>query len=233
MPIKYNDVVLWGHSYQEYIQMFALGPEDLNKNIINCRGGPATFNAMLSKQGGKVISTDPLFALPFDKMKQEIDQVFTNMLKVLKKYQDRFVWKTVTSPDELAKRRYQDIKDFLQDFPEGKKAGRYQGYRITELPYAHDSFDLALCSHYLFSNCPDQSMEYHVKVIEKMAYIAKEVRIFPLLDSQGEIPELVGPVIQKLHETEHGVEIKAVPYEFQQKGNAMLKVWLQVCEVKS
>ena len=103
---------------------------------------------------------------------------------------------------------------------------------MTELPYQHDEFDLALCSHYLFSNCPNQSLEYHVEVIQNLANVAKEVRIFPLLNSHGEIPALVGPVIQKLHESEHGVEIKSVPYEFQKNGNAMLRVWLQVCEVK-
>ena len=57
------------------------------------------------------------------------------------------------------------------------------------------------------------------------------MRIFPLLDSLGDIPDLVGPVTKALHENNLGVEIRAVPYEFQKKGNAILRVWAQMCEV--
>ena len=90
MTIKYNDIVLWGHGYQEYIDMFALTAEDLKKNILNCRGGPANFNAILTQKGGHVISCDPLFALPFDQMQQTIDQVFSQMLTILKKISRSF-----------------------------------------------------------------------------------------------------------------------------------------------
>ncbi len=61
MAFTLEQVVPWGRSYDEYIQMFALSQTDLEKRILGCGDGPAGFNAQLSQQGGRVISVDPIY----------------------------------------------------------------------------------------------------------------------------------------------------------------------------
>lgn len=231
MTIAYHDILLWGHSFDAYKNMFNLTKDDLESTILDCCGGPSSFNAELTARGGHVTSTDPLFSLTNKKLQSRIEAVFTEMLLLLEEHKDRFNWKDVQSPEALAEQRRKNIKIFLQDFQEGIKEGRYLPDVPPDLPFQHYQFDLALCSHFLFANNAEKASDYHLDVITKLTDVAKEVRIFPLLDSTGEIPAVVGPVSQGLYELGYGVEIKAVPYQFQKKGNAMLRVWAQTCEI--
>ncbi len=61
MGIKYVDVVPWGRSFDEYLEMFLLTPVDLDKKIIGVGDGPASFNARMFQQGKTVISVDPIY----------------------------------------------------------------------------------------------------------------------------------------------------------------------------
>ncbi len=48
MGLKLENVVPWGRSLAEYICMFDLCPSDLQGYILDCGGGPASFNAELT-----------------------------------------------------------------------------------------------------------------------------------------------------------------------------------------
>jgi len=231
MTIRYKDILLWGHSLKAYKKMFSLTDDELKLSILDCCGGPASFNAELTDQGGHVISTDPLFSLNETQIAERIEEVFAQMLAIVREHKDRFLWEDERSVDKLAQIRHSNIELFLKDFAKGLEEGRYFPDSPPDLHFQHYQFDLALCSHYLFANSPEQTVEYHAAAIENLCDVAKEVRVFPLLDSMGEIPDIVGPVTKALHDKDLGVEIKAVPYQFQKKGNAMLRVWAQKCEV--
>lgn len=231
MTIPYRDILMWGHSYDAYTRMFALTDAELKLKILDCCGGPSSFNTLLTQKGGQVVSTDKLFDLSKKKIEQKIDEVFSEMLTIVEAHKDRFTWDEIKSPEELAAIRRENIDIFLDDFEQGLEEGRFITDMPPDLHFQHYEFDLALASHYFFANCPDQTVEFHVEAVANLCDVAKEVRIFPLLDSMGEIPEIVGPVTQGLHQAGLGVEIKAAPYKFQEKGNAMLRVWAQTCEV--
>lgn len=62
MSIRYESIVPWGRSYDEYVHMFALQPSDLKKRILGCGDGPADFNRVVHGQGGVCISIDSVFA---------------------------------------------------------------------------------------------------------------------------------------------------------------------------
>lgn len=66
MAFELSGVVPWGRSYAEYVAMFALSDEDLNRRILGCGDGPAAFNAGLTGRGGSVVSVDPLYAFSAD-----------------------------------------------------------------------------------------------------------------------------------------------------------------------
>ena len=73
MVFKYQEVVPWGRSFNEYCRMFHLTDEDLQRSILGCADGPASFNAEMSRQGHRVVSCDPLYHLTTDQIKQRID----------------------------------------------------------------------------------------------------------------------------------------------------------------
>ena len=51
-----DEVKPWGRSLSEYRAMFALSDEDLCLRILDCAGGPASFNAEWTERGGAVVS---------------------------------------------------------------------------------------------------------------------------------------------------------------------------------
>ena len=61
--------------------------------------------------------------------------------------------------------------------------------------------------------------------IAEMLRAAAEVRIFPLLDLDGEPSRHVEPVRALLAERGFDSEIQQVDYEFQKGGNRMLRVY--------
>jgi len=66
MGFKLENVIPWGRSLEEYIRMFALTPEDLRCSILDCAGGPASFNVEMTRKGYKVVSCDPVYLLSVD-----------------------------------------------------------------------------------------------------------------------------------------------------------------------
>ena len=50
-----SEVVPWGRSYSEYVDMFDLGNQDLMGSVLGCGDGPASFNATMNKMGHCVI----------------------------------------------------------------------------------------------------------------------------------------------------------------------------------
>ena len=44
MDFHYKDIVPWGRSFDEYIDMFDLSEDDLARDIVGVGDGPASFN---------------------------------------------------------------------------------------------------------------------------------------------------------------------------------------------
>ena len=64
--------------------------------------------------------------------------------------QDNLVWNQLPSIMALKQRRMEAMHNFLQDYSVGMDEGRYRNVSLSTLPLAKASFDLALCSHFLF-----------------------------------------------------------------------------------
>lgn len=64
--------------------------------------------------------------------------------------------------------------------------------RTDELPnlgFGNGVFDLALCSHFLFTYSEQLSIDFHVAAIGEMFCVAGEARIFPLLNTTVSRPD--------------------------------------------
>ena len=133
--------------------------------------------------------------------------------------QDRFA-----NPDELGKARLKAMELFLADFGRGKREGRYITASLPILPFDEKRFDLALCSHLLFLYSEQLSLDFHLKSIHELCRVAREVRIFPLLDLARNRSAYVDPICEQMEKQGHKVDICYVNYEFQRGGNQMMKI---------
>ncbi|MCY7385115.1 MAG: class I SAM-dependent methyltransferase [Microcoleus sp. CAN_BIN18] len=223
MGLKLDKVIPWGRCLDEYIGMFSLTSSDLKLAILDCAGGLASFNAEMTRQGRKIISCDPVYQFTA----VEIGDRLPNSQTFIEAFQANlgsYLWNNFESPHQLAEVRMAAMQEFLADFPSGLEQGRYMTAELPILPFEDGQFDLALCSHFLFTDS-HLSEEFHLAAITEMCRVAKEVRVFPLLQSfSGEESEHLNPIIAELKNRNFRVEVQEAPYEFQKGGNKMLRV---------
>lgn len=230
MKTKTEKCLLWGHSLAEYEQMFDLSPHDLDKKILDCASGFASFNAEMHVLGKHAVSCDKAYNLPLPELKLHLEKGVHNMLAKVDKNQDQFLWQKHIDVATLTENTNRTLNRFLKDFPIGKKEGRYIAATLPSLPFSNYEVSVAICAYFLFST-HENDQDFHLASIMEMCRVAKEARIFPLLNNHGEPSALIPPVILALQQNNYGIEIKQVPYEFQKGGNAMLRVWSQTCDV--
>jgi len=157
-----NQVVPWGRSYDEYRAMFALLDDNLNKPILGCGDGPASFNAEATRRGYDVISVDPIYAFDAEAIRSRINDTYPTVIEQLAAYRDQYVWNRFATPDALGQARLAAMNRFLADYPDGKARGRYRTGQLPDLPFDNHTFHLALCSHLLFLYSDHLDEAFHV-----------------------------------------------------------------------
>lgn len=222
MTIALDHVVPWGRNFEEYRAMFALTESDLNKRILGCGDGPASFNLQATERGLQVISCDPVYAFSADEIKQRIDDTYDYMIAEVTKNRDTFVWTVYGTPEGLGEVRMNAMTTFLKDLPKGLAEGRYQVAELPDLPYEDGQFDLALVSHFLFLYSDQFPAEFHLDSVKELVRVAGEVRIFPLLAMDGKQSPHLDPVVEALRAEGYNVEPRRVDFEFQVGGHTLL-----------
>ena len=224
MTFTLNDVVPWGRSYDEYVRMFALEEPDLRLRIIGCADGPASFNAEAAGRGVRVVSCDPLYAFAAAAVRERIEATSPEILEQTRKNAAAFVWNTIASVEELGIVRKAAMSKFLDDYERGLEERRYVAAALPDLPFPDGTFDLALCSHFLFLYSERLGKDFHVDAARELCRVAGEVRIFPLLSLDGERSPFVETVSAALAGSGMRVSLEVVPYEFQRGGNQMMRI---------
>jgi hypothetical protein len=223
--MKLENVVPWGRCFDEYVKMFDLTSDDLKLDIVDCGGGPSSFNFEMMQLGGKVISCDPIYQFTVEEIQNRIQETYPKIIAAQKASLDKFVWQDIASPSELGKVRMTAMNKFLADFPQGISQKRYVNSQLPNLPFIDSEFDLALCSHFLFTYSNILSADFHVSSIVEMRRVASEVRVFPVVTQfSGETSPHLETVISQLSDRGFQVEVRKVDYEFQKGGNQMLWV---------
>jgi hypothetical protein len=219
-----DEVVPWGRSFEEYGRMFALDGRDLAVPIVGCGDGPASFNAEATRRGAAVVSVDPLYQWGASAILGRIAATRARVLEETRANAGQFVWTSFHSVHELGHARMAAMDEFLQDYAEGARAGRYVAGALPALPFRTDAFGLALCSHLLFLYTAQHDELFHVAAVRDMCRIAREVRVFPLLALDGGRSRHVDGCVAALRRDGWHVTIERVSYEFQRGGNEMLRV---------
>ena len=204
--------------------MFALTEADLQRKILACADGPASFNCEAGRRGVSAVSCDPLYRFEAEAIRKRVEQAYRQMLEQTRQNKSEFIWNHFESAEALGEARLAAMRLFLGDFDSGAAGKRYVAGELPSLPFADDSFDLALCSHYLFLYSKQLTQDFHVASIRQMCRVAGEVRIFPLVALGSTLSPFVAPVANALRACGLAVEIESVPYEFKRGANQMMRV---------
>ncbi len=224
MAFTLEQVVPWGRSYDEYVNMFGLTKADLQLRILGCGDGPAAFNAEMTKRNKTVVSVDPVYAFSAEQIESRIAETYEVVMEQMQKNQGDYVWRGISSIEQLGNVRMSAMEDFLADFNAGKQEGRYILGELPSLPFESEEFDIALSSHFLFLYSAHLSAEFHLQALQEMLRVSREVRIFPLITLEGVSSPHLPIVNAHLASLGFSIEIKRVSYEFQRGGNEMLVI---------
>ena len=220
--MELQNVVPWGRSLAEYQAMFALSDADLHKRILGCGDGPASFNAEVTAASGHVVSVDPVYAFSAEEIRSRIAEVVPSIREQLASHQADYLWDHFSSVDEVVRVRMHAIDRFLRDYEAGQHQGRYVEAALPDLPFDDQSFDLALCSNFLFLYTSQVSLDAHRAGVRELCRVAKEVRIYPLVSLEGAESTHLHPVIETLRGEGISVQRKPVDYRFQKGATDML-----------
>lgn len=223
-----GNIPFWSRSFEEYRLIFGLTETDLAGLVLGCGDGPASFNAEASALGYRVISCDPTYAYSATEFERRVEACYDVVISQVKENIDKYIWSYFRDPDHLGKYRLAAMRKFLADFDLGKQAGRYVTASLPELPFKDGQFSLALVSHLLFLHSNQFDCEFHVAAVEELLRVAREVRIFPLLDLNRQWSPHVRLVNENLERNGFEVEAIATDYEFQKAddhaGNRMMRI---------
>ena len=224
MGFHLKDIVPWGRSFDEYVKMFGLSRLDLEKKILGCGDGPASFNAGMKKRGFRAVSCDPIYQFGSVQISMRIDETYKKVMEQLEANAKDYVWTSFKNPSDVGRERMLAMREFLDDYERGREEGRYVCASLPELLFEDNQFDLALSSHFLFLYSEQLSADFHLRALTEMKRVAGEVRIFPLLDLAGRKTSLVDILMRDLKSKGFNVSIHTVDYEFQRGGNEMMRI---------
>lgn len=224
MAFSLADNIPWGRTFDEYAAMFALTETDRARSILGCSDGPASFNAEALQRNVKVVSVDPLYRFSVPQIRGRIAQTAPIVAGQLRTNAADFVWNHFRSVDELVAARMRAMQVFLEDFVQGSNEGRYVPAELPNLPFFDATFDLALCSHFLFLYSEQRDAAFHIQALRELCRVSHEVRIFPLVELNGAISRHLPEVTAALSTEGRSVTIEPVDYEFQKGANQMMRV---------
>jgi len=205
--------------------MFSLTEDDLEGRILSCADGPASFNAELRSLGTLVTSTDPLYQYSASEIRQRITDATPEIIEQTRINNDEFCWSDkLVDADTLIAHRLKTMDRFLEDYESGRQERRYIPAELPNLPFANDAFDLIVCSHFLFLYSEQLSAQFHLDSVRSMVRVAKEIRLFPLLEMGGISSRHLMFVREQLKNDGLQITVETVDYEFQKGGNQMMRI---------
>ncbi len=227
MAVHFDKVVPWGRSRREYELMFDLPGADLSGGVLDCGGGPASFTAEMTRAGLRAIAVDPIYAFSGNDIRARFDAIADSMVAQVRATPDDWTWGFHGSPEGLLANRRSALEGFLADYDKGLREGRYLAGELPSLPFESDTFSLAVCSHLLFLYSDLLDDEFHAKAVRELCRVAREVRVFPLLNLRREPSPRVAAVRTAVAADGWSSEIVTVNFEFQRGGNQMLRIFRQ------
>jgi hypothetical protein len=177
----------------------------------------------MTKLKNNVISFDPIYQFAKEQLLNRIGETKDIVMKQTKENKDNFIWTNIKDLDELEKIRMGAMYNFIADFEKGKEEKRYIAHELpNKTNFSDKHFDIGLSSHFLLLY-PKLGLDFHIKSIDEMLRICKEIRIFPILDLDAKESNMLKPIIDNYNKN-YDVKIEKTDYKFQKDGDKMLVI---------
>ncbi|MET7278018.1 hypothetical protein ABZS29_07265 [Kribbella sp. NPDC005582] len=213
-------MLVTSRSYAEYEAMFDL--TELPASVLDCSAGGSSFTAEAAARGVDVVAVDPAYELSMPELVDTVRRSLPVGSEIVDTHADKFVWSWYGAPARRDEMRLEAADRFLQDI--GEAPDRYVAGRLPELPFEDGRFELALCSHLLFTWADTFDRDWHLAALRELVRVSSgEVRVFPLvLQGTGEPVPFLPEVLDELADVRW--ETRKVPYEFQAGADEMLVI---------
>ncbi len=210
-----KDVLVTSRSFAEYVAFFGLDPDDLPPSILDVSAGASSFVAEASARGVGAFAADPAYGSSVDELASTTSSSTVGAAAMVDAHAGRFTFDWYGTPERRAAMRAAALATFQRD--RSAHPDRYVPASLSVLPFEDKEFDLALCSHLLFTWANLFDGRFHLEALLELVRVAAEVRVFPLVlqGSGGEV-EFLPRLLAGLRD-EHGVaaQVTEVSYEFQ------------------
>ncbi len=217
-------MLVTSRSFAEYVAFFALDPDRLPRRVVDCSAGVSGFVAAAAERGCAAVAVDPAYREPVDRLAEIAQAGALGGSSLVADHRDRFSFEWYGTPERQRALRAAALDACLAD--RRRRPDHYVAAALPRLPFADASFDLALCSHLLFTWANVFDEAWHEAAIREMARVAREVRVFPLVhQGSGEPVEFLDALCDRLAADAGLVaRVERVPYAFQLGGDRMLVV---------
>ncbi|MFQ3544156.1 SAM-dependent methyltransferase [Halobacillus rhizosphaerae] len=219
-----DKVIFIGRTYEEYMDMFMLSEGDLKgKKILDCPSGACSFAASGQLKGWNTMAADIAYDHPAEDLVTKGREDLQHALTHMKNAESNYIWDYFQDLNQLQEYRERALHSCIEDM--NKNSERYLPVQLPALPFKDNDFDMVLSAHFLFTYADRLNLQFHLDTLNELLRVAKEeLRVFPLVDLEGNRYEHLDHVIQYLKDNGCYVEEVKVPYEFQKGANSMLKV---------
>lgn len=217
-----DPILLTSRSFTEYVAFFDLDVDDLPRRIVDVSAGASNFVAEAARRGVQALAVDP--AYQDMRMATRLHQSVADGAQLIAAHSDHFVYDWYGTPARRAEMRHTAMEGFISDCQ--SHPDRYQAAALPGLPLATGSYDLALCSHLLFTWANVLDELGHLAALIELARIADEVRVYPLVLQGNGTPVTFMDSLRTRLLKGFGIHssIERVPYEFQRGACHMLRL---------
>ncbi|UOE95767.1 class I SAM-dependent methyltransferase [Alkalihalobacillus sp. LMS39] len=224
MSITLDRVVFIGRTFEEYLSIFQLTEKELQqKRVLDCPAGACSFTAVANKKGMDVTACDIAYVHQAKALLEKGKLDIEHAMEQVQKEKDLYVWDYFNDVTELAETRKQALADCYEHMV--STPDRYHAVTLPSLPFQDHEFDIILSAHFLFLYADRLDFAFHKAALtEMLRVVSEEVRIFPLVDLNGNRYEHLDEIIEDLRSQGYSVEERLSDYEFQQNANSMLVI---------
>ncbi|MEK3881695.1 methyltransferase domain-containing protein [Paenibacillus sp. PL2-23] len=190
MTLKHYEqagVAMTCRGFGEYEAMFGLTAAELAAGaILDVAAGGSSFVAEARARGFEAYAVDPRYGEAASRWAQEAKAEIETSTEKLAALKESFDWSYYGSIEQHRKGRLASLAQFAAH---AETSDVYRYGALPELPFRDDTFELILCSHFLFLYAEAFGESFHEASVRELMRVCKPggvIKIYPLLSLKWE-----------------------------------------------